>query len=45
MFLAGGVIEMIAANGEGIAIIAENEYMQIRPAQGNAAGKRQRLRP
>ena len=40
--LAGGVIEVIAADGKRVAIPAEHEHMQIRAAKRNAAGKRQR---
>jgi len=32
---------MVAADRERIAVAAEREHVQIRPAQGNAAGKGQ----
>src|SRR5262249_47340907 len=31
----------IASDGKGIAVPSENEHVQVRPGQGNAAGKRQ----
>ena len=40
--LAGRVREMIAADGEGIAVAAEGEDVQIRAGERNAAGKGQR---
>ena len=40
--LARGVREMIAPDGEGIAITAEGEDVQVGAGQGNAAGKGQR---
>src|SRR5882672_9761692 len=30
---------MIAADGKGVAVTTEDEHMQVRPAQRNAAGK------
>ncbi len=39
--LARGVVEMIAADGEGVAVAAEHEHMQVGPGQRNAAGKGQ----
>src|SRR6185503_4553944 len=36
------MIEMIAPDGERIAVPAKNEHMQIRAREGNAAGKRKR---
>ena len=39
--LAGRVIDVIAADGEGIAVTAEHEHMQVRAGQGNTAGKRE----
>ena len=40
--LARGVVEVVAADGERVAVAAEAEDMEVRPAQGNTAGKRQR---
>jgi len=40
--LARGVVEMVAADGEGIAIAAEHEDVQVGARKGNAAGERQR---
>ncbi len=39
--LARGVIEMIAADGERIAVAAEDKHMQVRASQRNAAGEGQ----
>ncbi len=39
--LAGGVVEMVAADGKGVAVAAEDEDMQVRAAEGNAAGEGQ----
>ena len=36
------MIEMIAADGKRVAVASEDEHVQIRPAQRNAAGERQR---
>ena len=33
---------MVAADGKGVAVAAENEHVQVRPGKRNAAGKRQR---
>ncbi|MDB6130526.1 MAG: hypothetical protein JWM04_1633, partial [Verrucomicrobiales bacterium] len=33
------VVDMVATDGEGIAITAEDENMQVRTAEGNAAGE------
>ena len=38
---AGGVVEVIAADGETVAVTAEDEDMHIRTAQRDAGGKRQ----
>jgi hypothetical protein len=35
------VIKVVASDGKGIAVPAENEHVQVRPRQGNAAGERQ----
>src|SRR5206468_4001222 len=35
------MVEMIAADGEGVAVAAKNEDVQVRSRQRNAAGKRQ----
>ena len=32
---------MVAADGKGVAVAAENEHVQVRPGERNAAGKRQ----
>src|SRR5207248_6794983 len=39
--LARGVIEMVAADRERVAVAAEDEEVQVGPTQGNAAGERQ----
>ena len=39
--LAGGVIKMIASDGESIPVAAEDEQVQIRARKRNAAGKGQ----
>src|SRR5207302_8218620 len=39
--LARGVIEMIAADGKGVAVAAEYKDMNVGPAQRNAAGEGQ----
>src|SRR5205085_575711 len=39
--LASGVVEMVASNGEGVAIAAKNKNMQVGTADGNARGKGQ----
>ncbi len=33
---------MVAADGKGVAVAAENKHVQVRPGERNAAGKRQR---
>jgi len=38
---AGGVVDVIAPNGEGVTVATENEHVQIRPAQRNTAGEGQ----
>jgi len=40
--LARGVVEMISADGKGVAVTAENEHVQVRPRKRNTARERQR---
>ena len=38
--LARAVIEMIAADGESVAVTSEQEHVEIRPGETNAGGER-----
>src|ERR1039457_3818106 len=40
--LAGGVSEMVAADGKEVAVAPEHEYVQIGPGERNPTGERQR---